>query len=237
MGQEKLMLDLQGLIQREYQLKRKEELMALLKQLKEKMKEIEDTQKRTEEIKTELSKIEKSSQEQEEQVNHLDDQMKSGKERLYHAKGDSLKELMSLQQSVAKMEEDIKKEEAIYWETVSKAENLRLDYKKYKESLKTMKENYNEGVREYKRNKDKVEIELAEVLLKQEDIREKLKPETLKLFEKILKKYPLNPVAIMKKGSCTGCHMSIPSVLEMEVKHGKKLCLCDNCQRILISNF
>lgn len=237
MGQEKLLLELQELIQKEHELKRKEDSIAMLKELKEKMKVIEATQKKYAEFKGELAEMEKSSFKQEKQINYMDQQVKTEKERLYQNKGGSLKELLGLQQSVAKMEEDIKEEEAQYWETVTKVETLKSDLKKYKENLKAMKESYNEGVREYKRTKAEVELELTQLVLKQEDIKEQLQPEALKLFERIQSKYPLNPIAIMKKGSCSGCHMSIPSIQAMEVKQGKKLCLCDNCQRILISNF
>ena len=105
---------------------------------------------------------------------------------------------------------------------------------KTKEIVKELKKNYNQEVKGYKERVNEVELKLADNLLKQEKLKEDLSPEVLRLFMETKRKYPQNPVAVMKGGSCSGCHISVPAMLVSRVREGRELNLCDSCGRILI---
>jgi len=40
-------------------------------------------------------------------------------------------------------------------------------------------------------------------------------------------------VALVRHQTCAGCHMRVPLGMVMNLKHGKDIFLCDNCQRYL----
>lgn len=235
MEQEKLILELQNYLQEKYRLQKNNEISAMaqdLKNLQESIKKAEEESLKTEDR---IKELETRAQETEKRINQLNQQIKGGKEKLYGVKGGSLKELLSIQQNLARMEEDIAKGETQYWEYVRQGEEFKEGRKQAKDIIKALKNQYNEGVRSYKAEKSKLEMELMNIQLKEEEIQEKLQPETIRLFKETEKRYPLNPVAVMKGGNCSGCYIAIPSMLAMRVREGKTLCRCDSCGRILIN--
>ncbi|GEM_PF-1175157 len=237
MSQGKLLWQLQELKREEAALQNTEELRALLKNLKVLQGKVQKGEKETEALLQGISEGEKQIEELEQKVNKLLEQTKGSKGKLYDPKGGSSKELLSLQQSVLKMEEQSKETEKMYWEITQKIEEYRQKKEEMKEAVKIWKREYNEGVREYKRIKTQLELKLAEVKSKQAEVREQLSSEAIRLYELAEKRYPLNFVAMLKKGTCTGCRISVPFMLVKEVKEGKGFYHCDNCGRLLINPF
>lgn len=235
MEQGRLVFELQNHLQEKYKLQKNTEIAGMAQKLKElqlSIKKAEDEALKNQDI---ITGMELKAQETEKRINTLNGQIKAGKDKLYGAKGNGLKELLSMQQNLAKMEEDMAKSETQYWEFVRQGEELKEQSKQIREMVKALKSQYNEGVRNYKVEKSKLEVELVKIQLKEEEVTEKLKPEVLRLYKETERRYPLNPVALMKGGNCSGCHISIPSMLAMRVREGKVLCYCDNCGRILIN--
>ncbi len=236
MEQAGLLWKLQALVQEVYTLQNKEGLRPLAAHLKDLQENIKNGEEESRKLLREVTALEKMILAQEESINKQMEAVKNGKDKLYSSKGGSLKELLSQQQALAKMEAEVQKTENAYWETQKRMEDLKAADKQTKEIIKTLKLQYNEGVKKYNAEKNHLEIKIAELQLKQDEVKEKLKPETLKLFVDKEKLFPINPVAVLKGGFCTGCHISIPSHLALHIREGKEFYSCDNCGRILINN-
>jgi predicted nucleic acid-binding Zn-ribbon protein len=237
MNQERLLWRLQELKQEEAVLLKSKELKLLsnnLKGLQEKVKKGE------EEIKTLRAKINqgnKKSTELEKDANGLFKQIQASKEKLYGAKGGSLKELLSWQQSVLKLETQEKETENRYWDKLKEIEEYKSEKEKVKKNLRDLKKEYNEGVRQYNEIKTQLDWQLLEIKSKQEEVWEQLLPEVLKLYEEVEKRYPLNFMAKLHKNVCLGCRISVSSRLVKQIKDGKGFYHCENCGRILIDFF
>ncbi|MFZ5752776.1 MAG: zinc ribbon domain-containing protein [Bacillota bacterium] len=235
MEQARLIWDLQAIAQEEYVLQKKEGLKSLVVRLKQ----LQDSIKRAEEESSKLGNLlagaEAKATKLDTEVARITKQAQGSKDKLYQAKGGSLKELLSLQQSLIKMEEEVNKSENRYMEVLNEIENLKKKQEQVKEIIKSLKKEYNEGVKEYKKAVSQLDFKLAELKLKREEIEEQLSPETLRLYTETERRFPRNAVAKIKGGTCSGCHISIPSVLVLRIKEGKTLQRCDNCGRILIN--
>ena len=59
-----------------------------------------------------------------------------------------------------------------------------------------------------------------------------LPPDIIKLFNDLLAHYP-TAVVPMAEGICTGCGMSIPTMLAYDIQVGNKMIQCTRCTRIL----
>lgn len=234
MEQMRIILQLQDIINEKAFLKKSNELGSKAKELKVLQESIRKVEEEYQTVEAGILSVEEKTKNLEIQTEKLAQQANSSKDRLYGAKGGSLKELLSLQQAIQKIEQDVEKSEALYWDTFKQIEQLKEKRKKLREMIKALKLQYNEGVKIYKSEKNNMELKLAEITIKEEELREKLGPEVLKKFTDTEKRFPLNPVAIMKGGICTGCRISVPSVLALKIREGKNLYRCDSCGRLLI---
>lgn len=234
MEQERYLFKLQELVQQEQQLRGKHELKPLISTLRKLQDSIKETEAWCDDLQRQAEEAEKKARELEKNIAEVNKKKESGKEKLYGAKGGSLKELLSLQQSVLKMEDEIEKGEALYWELEKQIEELKNERQSAKEKIRNLKKEYNENVKIYKEQVGQLEIKLAENKAMQEEIRGLMKPEILRLFTEVEKRIPGTPVAFLKGEICSGCRISIPSIQALRIKEGKTLNRCENCGRILI---
>ncbi len=235
MEQERLIWDLQAITQEEYSLQKKEGIRPMVERLKQLQESIKAAEEENSKLLKLLALAEDKGAKLDTEVARLTKEAKGSKDKLYQAKGGSLKELLSLQQSVVKMEEKVSKSENRYMEVLNEIEALKAKQEQVKEIIKSLKKEYNEGVKEYKKAVSQLDIQLAQLKLMKEEILERLSPEVLRLYTETEKRFPRNAVAKIKRGTCSGCHISIPSVLVLRIKEGKALQRCDNCGRILIN--
>ena len=64
------------------------------------------------------------------------------------------------------------------------------------------------------------------------NLSQSLPPDILKLFNQLSSRYS-SAVVPMTNGICSGCGMSVPTILAYEVKVGEKIIQCPRCTRIL----
>jgi len=60
-----------------------------------------------------------------------------------------------------------------------------------------------------------------------------LAPETLAMYEKASKRYPLAAVAELKGELCGTCNVRLRPMVVSEIRRGERLVLCDSCSRML----
>lgn len=234
MQQAKILLKLQEYLQRKQDLKKDVQLTSLANELKILKTTISKAEQESIELDVLAKNKEEKAREVELQVAKTAEQAKSSKERLYNAKGSGLKELLGLQQSIQILEEDIETGEAGYWKLINEAEEFRNKRTKDKEIIKALKAQYNEGVREYNRLRKNLELQLAENQLHEEETISQLNKEYLDAYKQMERKFPLNPVAVLKGDTCSCCNLSISALLKKDLKEDQKVCYCENCGRILV---
>ena len=230
----KVLIELQNYLQEKQKLRKN----CLLTDKAQKLKALKDSISHAEKEVLNLQELaaqsEKAAKVIEQEISKGSEHMKSGKDKLYGAKGGGLKELLSLQQAILKQEEDIKKGERRYWELLNQSEEYKKDQEVTKNQIRELKAQYNHGVREYNEDKKAIELKIAEIESLEENALENLTAEELQIYQQAVRKFPQNPVAVYHGGICTACRISIPTYLAMQVKEGKSICYCDNCGRILI---
>lgn len=66
-----------------------------------------------------------------------------------------------------------------------------------------------------------------------EEIAKKVKPNVLKMYQRVSEKRNATSVVPVKNGACTGCHMNLPPQLYNQIQKGHEMLLCPSCHRIL----
>lgn len=101
------------------------------------------------------------------------------------------------------------------------------------DSLKTRED-------EYKKEKETLDGELAKIdaefdgkRKEWEGIAKKVKPNILKMYQRVSERRNATSVVPVNKGACTGCHMNLPPQLYNQVQKGHEMLQCPACHRIL----
>lgn len=93
---------------------------------------------------------------------------------------------------------------------------------------------------EYAKEKELLEGELARIdaefdgkKREWEGIARTIKPNILKMYQKVFVRRNATTVVPVKNGACTGCHMGLPPQLYNQVQKGTEMHQCPSCHRIL----
>jgi len=90
-------------------------------------------------------------------------------------------------------------------------------------------------VQAYKERKESLTKELAAVTAQRPGVHAAVSNAALlKKYEDLRVRNSGQSLAHIAEGSCSGCHMRLPSFLVTAAKAGNDLCVCENCGRILI---
>lgn len=61
-----------------------------------------------------------------------------------------------------------------------------------------------------------------------------LSPETLAMYDKASRRYPLSGVAEVLRELCGGCNVRLRPMVVSDIRRGERLLLCESCARILV---
>lgn len=93
---------------------------------------------------------------------------------------------------------------------------------------------------EYAKEKDLLEGELSKIdaefdgkKREWEVIAKTVKPNILKMYQKVSERRNATTVVPVRNGACTGCHMGLPPQLYNQVQKGAEMHQCPSCHRIL----
>ncbi|HLB05859.1 MAG TPA: C4-type zinc ribbon domain-containing protein [Thermodesulfobacteriota bacterium] len=93
---------------------------------------------------------------------------------------------------------------------------------------------------EYAKEKEILEGELAKIdaefdgkKREWEVIAKTVKPNILKMYQKVSERRNATTVVPVRNGACTGCHMGLPPQLYNQVQKGAEMYQCPSCLRIL----
>ena len=65
-----------------------------------------------------------------------------------------------------------------------------------------------------------------------DEIAKNIKPNVLKMYQKVSERRNATSVVPVRNGACTGCHMNLPPQLYNQVQKGHEMLLCPSCHRI-----
>lgn len=167
-------------------------------------------------------------------VPQLEKEVAAARDKMKNARGMSLKDMLAIRQSVAHSEEELlraenQKEEIRRLEEKLAAEKLEMGKK-----IRGLKSYYNEKAAEYNQKKERLELQMAALSSQEEGLLEELDPDSLRIYQKAVARFPASPVAVMEKGVCRGCRIGLSKERVKQVESGKGLVLCENCMRILL---
>jgi uncharacterized protein len=87
----------------------------------------------------------------------------------------------------------------------------------------------------------KTESEISEILgilsaRKQErdEIAKKVDPQAMRVYDRVLQRYPAEPVAVVKDNCCQACHRSLPLQLVNQFFTPNAFLTCPGCNRVLV---
>ena len=118
MAQEKMLLKLQELVQEEFILKRKEELLPVIQNLKEMQETIKGVEEEARRIEQQINEEQSDAAQLEKHINSMANQVKNWKEKLYNS-GSSLKNCGAAV-LILETEEEAEKGENVYYEKLKK---------------------------------------------------------------------------------------------------------------------
>jgi len=206
----------------------KKTLLSKIEELKEKITGIKKDLK---DRKEESREIKKKRRKREERVEEIDILLSKHEEEKYKVK--SQDEFNALDKEITQLEKEKKEIEDVILELMEREEELVTELPLYGKEKEQEKEMFEE-----KRNasqKDLDELIQREEILKNE--REKLISQLdsnfLNQYDKIRKSKGGLAVSRIIKGVCEGCNVKVSTSLINEVKQGKRIVYCENCNRIL----
>jgi len=228
------LLELNRIYVEKFKMDPKEKLRPILREMKNIKTAVENGCLQQEQL---LQRIEAAEKEAEEIKNNLPKLMATitkGKERMAVVKGMTLKEMLSIQQAVANAEESVRQGE----EKIDLLQYDRLQYlselHQANAAIAELKLQYNEKVKVYQKEKEKLELQYASLLSQEETLKDGLDTKILHVFNEAAKVVPASPVAILRNGYCSGCRVGVSCHKAHLVAHGEVLQRCDNCNRLLL---
>jgi predicted nucleic acid-binding Zn-ribbon protein len=160
--------------------------------------------------------------------------LRQGEARLYESKGQSLRELLGIQQSIVAAKADLRAGEDAYLNLLNELEGMGKEREKAETASIELKKTYNQKARDFKLKKRDLELQIKALEAGEEVIRKELSEKTLNLYDSVLKRVGQAPVATVWKQTCQGCHIGISDQQIRKIQFGGQLYCCENCERILI---
>ncbi len=105
-------------------------------------------------------------------------------------------------------------------------------YEKIKESLKTSEESSNTLTQEIESSIKLINEEGQNLKTERDALAAKADPETLQIYERLLRNKKDRVVVAIENRTCSGCHIVLTAQHENLVRKGENLVFCEHCSRI-----
>ncbi len=215
-----------------------DEILTLEKRLNEAPQKInlieqklETQQKQKKDIKEKIEVLTEQEKKLNQEIEENYTKIKKGKNRLMMV--ENSKEYHAIMREMDNLEKTNRMREE---EKVALEEDLATQNNIYS-SLESEIERTEEELQEKKKN---MEFQLSNADNRLKELREKREKSTQDIPKPILSRYEFirsrlnNPVIVsVEKGICTGCNISIPPQIFIELQKGEQILSCPNCQRLI----
>ncbi len=105
-------------------------------------------------------------------------------------------------------------------------------FEKIKDSLKTSEESSNALSREIEASIKLINEEGQSLKVQREALAAKADPETLQIYERLLRNKKDRVLVAIENRTCSGCHIVLTAQHENLVRKGENLVFCEHCSRI-----
>ena len=167
----------------------------------------------------------------ESEISQNEESIKKSEEKLFEIK--THKEYQALQKEITETKRMNFDHEEKLLEEMEKIERVEKEVSEKTEKLATMEADYQEKISEYTLELEEVKTAYEPKVQLKADTVQKLDPEILPLYEKILKKNNGEVLAVAKNEVCTGCYMNVPAQLFNEILTFTRIIQCPSCLKIL----
>lgn len=193
--------------------------------------EIKSSKEKIQDLTNQKEEIVKVRTEIENEINQNEESIKKSEEKLFEIK--THKEYQALQKEITETKRSNSDHEEKLLDEMEKIEKLEKEIAEKSEKLATMESGNQEKITEYTLELDEIKIAYDPKVKEKEETIQKLDPELLPLYEKILKKNNGEVLAVAKNEVCTGCYMNVPAQLFNEILTLSRIIQCPSCQKIL----
>ena len=161
-------------------------------------------------------------------------EIENAKEILVHKRGLTLKEMLNIQQEVARVENDLSQADSRIESLSLEARQLSKRRKLILLRLRDLKAQYNQHAAIYNEEKVKADELLAVHDAVENDLLQKLTPEDRTVYAEALRLNPESPIVILDRDICVGCRIGLSKQLIKHVNQLRKLVCCENCVRVIL---
>lgn len=210
----------------------KGDLPQIVRELNEKVETLSQKIKQTEE---DIRHHQLKSDEADLEMITLAEKIDKYKKQLFQVKTNKQYDALTTEiDNAQKSIEELTKQVAIYEGNIK---NAKIDLEVLKKELLELEEELGEKQKELLKISKENEEEELEYRHKREKLLPKISKADYSIYEKIRNARDGKAVVGVKKNSCGGCYYAIPIQKIVEIRQNKKIFTCEQCGRILVSDY
>jgi len=161
-------------------------------------------------------------------------EIESAKESLVYKRGLTLKEMLAIQQSVARAENDISQADSLIANLRLESERHERDRKRILVTLQELKAQYNQHAFIYNQEKSEADALMAGYNERENELLARLSPRDRVVYQEALRLNPESPIVFLDGEVCLGCKIGLPKQMVKYVNQLTGLVCCENCLRVVI---
>ncbi len=182
-------------------------------------------------VQQELRNVRKESDKTEQAIKGLEEKINEKEIRLNSAK--SNEEFNVLREEIKKAHAEISDKEEAGLDFLNKIEEFQKEEKSLEEEKNEAEEEFREAEDEVKKEIAQIEARVEELEQKRVEVNQKVDPEYLAVYERVLRRHQDRAIVAVEDGICQGCYMSVTPQMINTIMIGDEIVQCRSCQRIL----
>jgi len=231
----RLFWEMQNLEEKKLNMEKQLKAIPEAKELKRLKEDIEGRQDEIRNLKDELSRLKKTLKEEEDGLSMLTDKIQKAGLELYSGEITNVKELEAAEKNINVTREKAARVEEKILELMDKIENGEERVRGLLKRLEEAKTQFRRLKEVYDNKKASLAQALNEIAEQLDDLERKVSPEHLAMYLELCRKFDDSKgVALLQKGVCSGCHMTVSFDLIKLSRSGSRDVFCDNCGRLLV---
>ena len=159
------------------------------------------------------------------------------KDRMVRQRGLTLKDMLEIQQEVVRLEESVYYGESKIVDLRGKNVQYKKDRSRLTSKIRELKTDYNGRAEVYNREKAKADQLLGDFAAREDELLERIDPKARAAYREALRMNPDNPVVVLCREICNGCHIGLSKQLLKKINQGDQVIFCENCLRIILPEF
>ena len=166
----------------------------------------------------------------EKELGELRKEIQATDEKLYSEENSDYEELSVQMEKLEGLKNSCAKTEEAYLEQLEERDGLKFEYKKLKQDLNSIQEEFKSLHKTWQENRYKIKESLKNSTAQRLKLIKSVEELLWLKYREMKKKYP-NPLSKVNNGICSGCHIGLSSGDAQKVKN--EVILCSFCGRIL----